>query len=245
MELEIGRVCAQCASTDFLPAVCTRCSKAFCGPCRHPRDIAGDGAGHDCVAVGHTSSEPSQAIYRTGCAVQQCAEKLIGGVVCGGCKQALCLKHRHPEDHACPARAAPRARRQLPKEKKLVAEALAKLSRAKSTNPTAAKVALMRLKSFAVPLGSVPPEERFYLEVYYPDAASKGEAKDGGVAGYSKHPKGVYVSRAWKIGKVVDALAEMLKLANNNNQISAPVSCALLACQAPTPLWIIPKSSLS
>eukprot|EP00741_Cyanophora_paradoxa_P010970 tig00020553_g10604.t1 len=96
MELEIGRVCAQCASTDFLPAVCTRCSKAFCGPCRHPRDIAGDGAGHDCVA--------------------QCAEKLIGGVVCGGCKQALCLKHRHPEDHACPARAAPRARRQLPKQ---------------------------------------------------------------------------------------------------------------------------------
>lgn len=70
----------------------------------------------------------------------------------------------------------------------------------------------MRLKGKSCGNNGIPAEERCYFLVHYP---INGSTKS------SQSPKGVFVSTYWSIGKVVDAIADLLKIPNNNNVANA------------------------
>lgn len=70
----------------------------------------------------------------------------------------------------------------------------------------------MRIKGSAIGPRNVPMNERCYFLVYLPTTV------------FNKHigaSKGVYMNMNWTIGKVMDSMADILKVSNNNNVAGA------------------------
>lgn len=67
------------------------------------------------------------------------------------------------------------------------------------------KVQLMRLKNKAIGLKSIPVTDRVYFNVTHP--------KPG-----NEKTTAVFVSKQWTLGRAIDAIAQELKLQNNNNK---------------------------
>lgn len=66
----------------------------------------------------------------------------------------------------------------------------------------------MRLKGKSLGQAGIPVEERRHFLVYYPQRVSKKKPETS---------KGVCVSVRWTVGKVVDAVADLLGIPNYNN----------------------------
>lgn len=80
------------------------------------------------------------------------------------------------------------------------------LSQAKKKNSAVAnKVQLMRIKSKATGLKTIPITDRLYLNI---------EHRGRGIVKVSP----IFVSRNWSLGRSIDGIANELKIENNNNR---------------------------
>lgn len=68
------------------------------------------------------------------------------------------------------------------------------------------KVLLMKIKSKAVGLKTIPTYDRVYLNVKYFDEKKM------------KKIMPIFVSNQWTVGRAIDAIAKEMKLTNNNNK---------------------------
>ena len=101
-----------------------------------------------------------------------------------------------------------------------------KKPRSVKAQKTAAKVQLMKLKMKSSGDKSVPQSERIYFLVIVtcnPDCRigiSMFQVTPPKSSG--KSASGVWISRDWVMGKVIDSLASLLSVHNNNNNQTAP-----------------------
>ncbi|TKA58605.1 hypothetical protein B0A49_10990 [Cryomyces minteri] len=180
------------------------------------------------------SSSPSSPKPNTPtkhCASPHCKTAIDGplktGVHCATCNRSYCLMHRLREDHACaslaPLGARPTAAAAGPSQKQRGAAALEKLrawgaAKQKSVAVPASSsrvaasaqaAALATLKRTARGDSTLPPEKRIYVHV---------EASAATTA--AKYPAGAFFySAEWSVGRVLDAAARALQLANVNNRV--------------------------
>ncbi|OTF78028.1 hypothetical protein BLA29_012869 [Euroglyphus maynei] len=90
-------------------------------------------------------------------------------------------------------------------------------NRGARNNPLALKVTLMKLKSQAIGLESIPIEEReyFYLSFISNEIGYNQEGKEF-------RDKPIFLCKEWSVGKCVDWLAQKWSLINKNNQSDKP-----------------------
>jgi hypothetical protein len=93
---------------------------------------------------------------------------------------------------------------------------------AAKNNPTALKVAIMKMKMHAAGDDRVPQERRFYAEVVFPI--------ESGVP-----PKMMFFDTNYSVGKVLDLVADAGKIQNNNNKANAE-KLHLILLKTGTPL---------
>ena len=233
----IGSHCqfTYCNQLDFLPFFCQSCRKTFC--LDHRTESA-----HQCTSAGAWAERKRQAdlarisvggdrrvrdlISQKPCASDDCkttiGTSLVPGVHCNRCNRDYCLKHRLEDDHDC-ANKIPIGARPAPAALESAKSALARLrlwgnakkeqaSRAlpkpKPSSAAQRVVAVNALKKTAKGDEKLPPQKRVYLYV---------EAE--GETAAAKYPKGCFFySQDWVIGRVLDAAAKSLQVANMNNQ---------------------------
>ena len=96
----VGAVCSQCGTNDFLPVKCNACSRQFCNA--HYRFEA-----HACDrwrgAVGAVEASAAPRAPSKRCVAQGCREVLLSHNTwhCQRCNQDVCLRHRFEDDHPC------------------------------------------------------------------------------------------------------------------------------------------------
>ncbi|RHZ89417.1 hypothetical protein Glove_14g45 [Diversispora epigaea] len=168
------------------------------------------------------SSMPSTT--RKKCLIQKdCNNNNNIHVVCDGCGEIFCLKHRYPSIHECPSlnvHAETKAKRREMAEE-LIAKYFKKPLSPSGNTTINAKTAtiqpkkkkenkmvkLMVLKSNAKGDSSIPPDSRLYLTIEFP--------RDSNIAS-----KPMFFNKNWTIGKVLDKIATEGKIKNVNNQLS-------------------------
>ncbi|CAG8500238.1 1496_t:CDS:2 [Ambispora leptoticha] len=155
-------------------------------------------------------------------------------VICDGCGEMFCLKHRYPASHQCSslnvaseAKAKRRAKAEeikaqyLRASKAAVVNSKSKTTSTKSslvnltTNPINEKpkkksskiVEVMKLKAKAQGDQSIPHDSRVYLYVHFP--------RDSNVS-----TKPLFFNKNWTIGKVLDRIAIAGKISNTNNRLT-------------------------
>lgn len=209
MELpNVGKFCTNpdCKQLDFLPILC-KCGQIFCKD--HFR--------------AHTNScQPSKQLTENElkkidniliCSQNGCSERSIVPLICERCHKHFCIKHRHLA--TCENKDA----ETIAKEKEKYAEPVRKFAEAKAivdkqlennlnavkkrgkNIQMANKVQLMKIKSKATGIKTIPVVDRIYFNVTY---------------GVNTTP--LFVSKQWSVGRVTDAIAQELKLQNNNNK---------------------------
>lgn len=230
---DTGERCAlkDCKQLDFLPFKCDHCNLTFCK--NHF-----NGESHGCsksLSDVISSKEPSSNFV---CSKEDCKETSHVEMLCYKCKIHFCLKHRY---HGCfetnddetlkklkkwqiPKRQFAQAKAIVDQE---VSDSLKKSKNTAMANKVCKKrlpvdfnccnnlklfrfyqVQLMRVKSVAVGPKNVPVNERCYFLVYPPITVSNK---------VSNVPKGIYMNKHWTIGKIIDSMADILKIPNNNN----------------------------
>ncbi|XP_011304689.1 AN1-type zinc finger protein 1-like [Fopius arisanus] len=203
----VGTHCTidSCKQNDFLPFTCTHCSSIFCR--NHFNPIS-----HNCKeTLDNIVSEPVK-IQGFMCSQESCKSSSPVEINCIECKKHFCLAHRY---HGCLEMSQNETAKKIkewekPKEQFKAAksavdaeidENLKKAKRIEMAN----KVQLMRLKGRAVGAQGIPTVDRRYFLVYFPVAICK------------KEPAPVFTSVRWTIGKIIDSIAEILKIPNSNN----------------------------
>ncbi|TRY61983.1 hypothetical protein TCAL_10715 [Tigriopus californicus] len=214
----IGRHCEKtdCHQLDFLPVKCAHCALQFC------RDHAFMEA-HACVQAPLNRPSPYEApacgpsapLYP--CSLVDCTNQELVPIQCPDCQLQICLKHRHATDHGCSKYQAPQA---TMVQTQALVQGILQNKASTLTGPTrsprnlkaqklAAKVQLMKLKMKSQGVKSVPVEDRLHFKVIWPLAKSQP-------------PVGVFVSQQWSLGRVIDAVAEVGGVDNQNNVDKAP-----------------------
>ncbi|SMQ51189.1 unnamed protein product [Zymoseptoria tritici ST99CH_1A5] len=238
----IGAHCQMdyCRTLDFLPFRCESCKGKFCSDHRtetaHSCSHAGEWAKRRALAnQGPRSNlpftpKPSILTHEQQCSSPSCKTlintPLVTGVHCEKCRRDYCLKHRFTYDHDC-ANLIPLGSRSdgQPTQKEKGLAALSKLrawgaakkaampkpeiphSRAKQT-AAASLAATATLKKTAKGDDKIPVDKRVYLYV---------EASSDTIT--AKIPKGnFFYSKEWSVGRVLDAAAKSLQVANINNR---------------------------
>ncbi|CAG8534653.1 11436_t:CDS:2 [Paraglomus brasilianum] len=158
------------------------------------------------------------------CAISSCKPTTTGGrlpivVVCDGCGDGFCLRHRHATDHGCSSinaaseeTAERRARideilKHIRNNANKSASSTAMTPRTNNKPKKTSKlVELMKMKSKATGDSSIPHESRLYLNVGFP--------KDTNVT-----TKPMFFDKSWVIGKVLDKIATAGKIRNVNNKM--------------------------
>ncbi|CAG8475593.1 5901_t:CDS:2 [Ambispora gerdemannii] len=171
---------------------------------------------------------------RKKCKLSECKSVNEGDafvfVICDGCGEMFCLKHRYPASHQCcsltvasDAKAKRRAKAEEIKAQYLrasKADSQSKITSKSSlvnitTNPindkpkkkTSKIVEVMKLKSKAQGDESIPHDSRIYLCVHFP--------RDSKLS-----PKPLFFNKNWATGKVLDRIAITGKINNTNNQLT-------------------------
>eukprot|EP00095_Tigriopus_kingsejongensis_P010547 snap_masked-scaffold349_size200065-processed-gene-1.16 protein:Tk10547 transcript:snap_masked-scaffold349_size200065-processed-gene-1.16-mRNA-1 annotation:"an1-type zinc finger protein 1 isoform 2" len=207
--VDLGQACAHsdCRRLDFLPVPCSLCQQKFCQGHAF-RDA------HDCPqAIGPVvKGGPPAPLYP--CSWPECPNRELVPLSCSECGIQICLAHRHQTDHGC-------AKYEPPQETMVQTQALVRAILAKSpgyepkvprnakAQKLSARVQLMKLKMKSQGALSVPLEERLYFRVAGPRA-------------HGKAAQGVFVSRQWCLGRVIDAVAQVCQVDNKNNRVDAP-----------------------
>ncbi|RUS76349.1 hypothetical protein EGW08_015879 [Elysia chlorotica] len=229
MELpHIGRNCeaVNCNQLDFLPFVCNGCGKVFC--LQHK----------SCDQHGCTAPGPSHQGYdgerSYSCSIPCCGKKELTPIQCQHCGQMFCLSHRTQEDHSC-EKLSGRAR-ELTKTAEHVEAILAQKEfkpKVAPTNPKAiqmaAKISLMKLKGKATGDVGLPQAERVYFNILLPLEAKKP-------------PLPIFVSKVWRIGRLIDDVADKASITNRNNTNAAQ---KLAVFHGDTGLRLSPESTIN
>ncbi len=225
-ELDIGQHCTvpECKQLDFLPILCPSCRQVFCKdhsfvdnhPCSHEYDN-----------VPSPASIESRAAV-PACQYGNCGKRELTPVTCEHCGMSLCLQHRHQLDHSCQkyvpptqkmAKTAEHVQEILEKKKPVQSStnsSVASSSQGRKSKATAAKVTLMKIKMKATGEKSIPETERVYLQVFLPLNSSSQQGQEK-----SRKSKPMFFSKKWSIGRVIDNVAAMCKLPNQNNVASS------------------------
>ncbi|CAO3630697.1 unnamed protein product [Cunninghamella echinulata] len=162
----------------------------------------------------------------TKCAIENCKDfdPRIGASHCNDCNRDFCLKHRYPTTHQCSKlEEDPKEIRRLAAQEKL-AKTFNKASSSSSTDnstilnkslsntePPSKKIKkgspaieLMKMKSKAKGVTSVPMASRLYLHIQFPKESN-----------LSLQP--MYLDKFDRVGKALDLLADYCKVVNENN----------------------------
>ncbi|XP_018570977.1 AN1-type zinc finger protein 1 [Anoplophora glabripennis] len=213
MELpSLDKQCSEkdCNQLDFLPLEC-KCGKIFCSHHFHAHV-------ESCEKSRFLSEDELKKIENVSvCSYGGCKERIIVPILCERCKKSYCVKHRHlqeckekdpetiaaeKEKYAAPMRQFNEAKASIDKElDNKITEAK---NKGKNKN-MANKVQLMRLKNKAIGLKSIPTTDRIYFNVIHPEPENEKTTA-------------VFVSKQWTLGRAIDAIAQELKLQNNNNK---------------------------
>jgi len=149
-------------------------------------------------------------------------------VVCDGCGEEFCLKHRHPPVHQCAslniASDEKAKRRAMAEEliskykKKSTGSTTGEKSKSDNTSSSSKSVTtnkpkkknkmieVMKLKSKAQGESSIPSSARVYLSVDFPPDSSVSN-------------KPMFFNKEWTVGKALDKVAAMGRISNNNNKL--------------------------
>ena len=228
MEYEhVGQRCAvpACGQRDFLPFTCVGCGERFCLEHRtadshactalNSRALDDDrgAAGAASSSLGPRCSLCCSSYGQGGSVLSQMAL-----MACAGCGLHLCITHRDKADHACSTAQPPPRSHAPPPASGAAAQPRLRALELRLIGPAntkqrelAAKVALMRVKGRSVVDPAVLAADRFFLEVLYWDVSS-AEGGAGALAAY------LCVSRTATLGRVLDAAATALKVANRNHE---------------------------
>lgn len=205
-----GERCAldNCKQLDFLPFKCNYCNLTFC-------KTHFNAESHKCdksISNVTTSTEHTSNYI---CSKQDCNEISPVEILCYNCKNHFCVKHRY---HGCLETSNDETLKklkkwQIPKKqfahaKAIVDQEVSDSLRKSKNTAMANKVQLMRVKSIAVGPKNVPTNERCYFLVYPPITLTNK---------VTSMPKGIYMNKNWTIGKIIDSIADLLKIPNNNN----------------------------
>ncbi|KAK0040821.1 AN1-type zinc finger protein 1 [Biomphalaria pfeifferi] len=203
MELpHLGANCnvESCNQLDFLPFQCDGCGKIFC---QHHRSRDQ----HNCTApeiqLPEFKGEKSYA-----CSIKECQRRELTPIVCQHCELCFCLSHRLQNDHNCVKLPEKCAKTKTAEHiQQLIAQSKPK-PRPILTNPKAiqmnAKIALMKLKGKAAGDKGISQSDRIYFSVCLP-------------LDVKKPPCAFFVSQSWKIGRVIDFIADQAFITNKNN----------------------------
>ncbi|XP_077983492.1 AN1-type zinc finger protein 1-like [Glandiceps talaboti] len=210
-ELNIGQHCSviTCKQLDFLPFTCNGCLQLFC---LEHRSIDS----HNCTQDNVCDDKPSvEGPKSYDCSLTDCNNKELMPVRCQHCQQMFCLSHRHQQDHNCEKYEAPAQKmtktaehiKQITESKKEKG-AIKKSGQGAKSKKTAAKVALMKMKLHANGDKGLPQSERIYFEVLLP-------------LEHKIKSQPMFFSKMWTVGRIVDKIAELASLPNNNNVSTA------------------------
>ncbi|KAG2233026.1 hypothetical protein INT48_007602 [Thamnidium elegans] len=269
---QIGRHCQldSCRALDFLPVACPLCQNTFCGKHKLPLDHACsqwssvDKQLIQCDICQQLIKAPETEKLTTEASVKkkkknmtespltffemnrQCAIKgckdidpRVGPVHCDGCDQDFCLRHRHPSSHICKSLIEDEQKKMNRKvaAQEKVAKTFSYTSEPKRQKiksvPVKSKnggmVELMKMKSQAKGSASVPTASRMYLYVQCPN-------------GSTLESQSVYFDKKNTVGRALDMIADLCKVNNKNNILSAndPDRLELYKCPDMT---ILNKSS--
>ncbi|CAK9809315.1 AN1-type zinc finger protein 1 [Anthophora quadrimaculata] len=210
----VGERCSikDCKQLNFLPFECNHCHDIFCKEHFHI-------GSHKCLSFHDKITYTRVKAPNYPCSDESCKETSPIEMQCIKCKKHFCLQHRY---HGCleysnEEKTMKLKKWQIPKKQFAEAKAIVDqeisdtLKKSKNT-AMANKVRLMRIKGSAVGPKNVPMNERCYFLVHLPTTIS------------NKHigpSKGIYINMNWTVGKAIDAIADVLKISNNNNVASA------------------------
>eukprot|EP00124_Ichthyophonus_hoferi_P003770 Ihof_evm1s351 gene=Ihof_evmTU1s351 len=228
----LGRHCGYptCHLLDFLPLQCPGCSQFFCKehglPFAHSCPAQTNSTTVLCEAcqqvvvipigvasqdrIAQHQAQGCQSIggkhYKCGAIGCQTADYLY--MPCSSCKRHMCVRHRMCQDHACTSLSQP-IEREVTSRVAPPPRPSTKVTKPISTKAgqTALKVQLMKLKLHAKPLASVTLGQRHYLRI---------------VLSLGHHPDSllIYAPQSWSAGRLLDAVAEAARIANQNNQLT-------------------------
>ncbi|KAL7642595.1 UNVERIFIED_CONTAM: hypothetical protein RMT77_007156 [Armadillidium vulgare] len=200
-----------CNQLDFLPIVCDYCHKIFC----KDHSFADN---HNCslkplniVPENHVPEKTKHS-----CSITNCPNSELTPIICSFCSNQFCLSHRHQVDHECPSYKPPsnpraEAAAKIEELTKNLASTPKKVKKVKN-DKLAAKVQLMKIKGKAIGNKELPYEEKVFFSIFL----SKNEQHK------VDNPLAVFVSHYWSVGKALDAIADLAKIRNRNNEIHAP-----------------------
>ncbi|KAI8369658.1 hypothetical protein BD560DRAFT_397425 [Blakeslea trispora] len=152
------------------------------------------------------------------CGVKGCfdIDPRVGPVHCSGCDKDYCLNHRHPSSHQCSSISLEETRT---REKKLATQAL--LAKTFATEPkqkitkrvpaqgkNGGMVELMKIKSKAKGVTSVPATSRIYLYIQCPQEANMDSLT-------------MYFDKKHSVGRVLDFIADTCQVNNQNHVLAA------------------------
>ncbi|CAH0551039.1 unnamed protein product [Brassicogethes aeneus] len=214
MELpQIGKQCHKpnCKQLDFLPLQC-KCLKLFCS--EHFNDHV-----RLCEKSRYLNESELKKITEVyKCTHLNCKVTDVVPLICQKCNRHFCVKHRHIECKVGDEKTLPDERKRYAKPvqefeiaknavDKQVAENLNKVKKKQKNGQLANQVQLMKIKNKATGLKTIPTTDRVYFNIQFPKCL-----------GSKFFP--VFVSKTWTVGRIIDAIASLCKIANNNNKAS-------------------------
>ena len=217
--LNVGKHCdfKDCNQLDFLPVKCSHCKNIFCK--EHFNYL-----NHKCAswkALSENNPRIISNVRRFSCKFVGCDRLEETPIVCPKCDENYCMVHRLEKDHEC-GFVKPE---HMPKTAELVTQIVEKHQQDSKSDinqvkkpkilsdkaqKTAAKVQLMKLKQNSAGQKNIPMNDRTYFRIYLP------LSKISTVKGPEK-TKGVFVSKSWCFGKVLDVISDLCGVENKNN----------------------------
>jgi len=138
-------------------------------------------------------------------------------IVCSGCQKKFCLTHRLPDSHDCSHR-TPATKHKGNSANSRLLEKLKDKTKPRPEKKTVTKhsassaaVQRIRVGLKAVGDAKVKQEDRFYLEVEYP------EVDPVGVALHVK-PSSHWFDKNWTVGKIIDVICKHANIENRNHE---------------------------
>lgn len=215
---KLGKHCDyyNCNELDFLPVKCNYCKYTFCK--EHFNYDA-----HNCESwkkVGDNNPNFVSDVPTYRCKFTSCKKVEEMQIICPKCSDNFCMAHRLEQDHECGYKKPDH----MPKTANLVSQIVEghkhngvdanqrknpKILTAKAQK-TAAKVQLMKLKQNSVGQKSIPTNDRIHFRVHLPLIKV-------GLKKCSERTRGIFVSKSWCLGKVLDNICDLCGVENKNN----------------------------
>ena len=217
--LNVGKHCdfIGCNQLDFLPVKCSHCKSIFCK--EHFNYLNHNCESWNALSENNPHSFSNYQTFRckfVGC--ERLEETLI---VCPKCNENFCMVHRLEKDHKC-GYVKPEHMPKTAELVTLIAEKhqqenkndISNVKKPKILNAkaqkTAAKVQLMKLKQNSAGQENIPMNDRTYFRIYLPLSKLSSIKR-------TEKTKGVFVSKTWCFGKVLDVISDLCGVENKNN----------------------------